>query len=1199
MMPAVHHRSKLWERYLLHVPLGFLLVVSLAACSAKSQASPTSKEPPPPSSSSDDSKLLIVHEDQIQSYDFDTELLATLPFGTLLWPDVDLSSDRGVSSEGWLAARVLGPNGEQDQLSIQLVNVYDGSTRPQIPLLSDDLVYSLGEDDHSIAADDVSLMLFGGWGAPRWSPDGKSLAFMAARDGVSSDLYLYQIEDGTIRRLTNERDQANAIGWSPDSTTIIYTVGRDFSASSYLTNSLRSINILTGKDQPLLTTQVSSGGHIFGWHSNHAFLFGFHGYELGRYQDVYYVDTSTGSGELIFEGLVEDAAIQPHSGAFALLLDHDLEWASGAYIVSLDTGELKEVIDWGTSQYWYDLDWNESEGRYTVGSTLGSLLFDTNLIQLDAFPEEVCPPSPSPDGAWMLFGGCDRASRGVPLRLYERWDSSYQVLSDMDIRKQLWRVDSEEIVYLTWQGEVYTRSIPEGNNELVLSDGALDISLIQPFSVHMAAQATQRAAPTRTPKPSSTPTATPTPGPTPTPENPEVVPRLQPEDPLLFDHIFMMNTYVGWGITARATDYSLLRTYHLMRTEDGGTTWWEVTPPEMIKPSDVKHLVLQGYFLDAQHAWVMLRGGFRSMVVWRTADGGQTWRSSRINLRGQSSESWPYLVFTNQEQGWLLLSYFQGAGSYEEDILRTYDGGQTWESILLEDYEHGPIRDFSAINNNIAWITSGHGAGVTPAYRMHLTNDGGVTWEHIIPDPQDYSGPLQGDCLLHQPRLDSYLRGRVLRSCKTYEDPPYRYFFGDTDDGGRTWRYTEIPGEPYSVGDTLGWAVTPDDDSGSIIYQTRDGGLSWFELTRVDWVGSLSFIDSRHGWANAKGTLLKSDDGGHIWSPLNARLVNAPADPVDLTNIAYLPVDLTPIQSDNAQDIDLIAAFDAQSPTSLTISDRVLYTGLANGRIIRWPWKATSVSPNSIPQLRISEGWIYDLDVYPEGMGFVAASRDGRAYGYRDLFYDFLDIIPGEGGELSGVAALSDSILTGGEDGIVRQWERVYGAGRQWQVQQKLSGHQSWVWDIDVSPDEDQIASCGADGSVRLWTVEEGMILHVFRGHSSAVTKCRFSSDGRRLFSSSRDRTVRVWDVDTGDQLLLLEGHQDWVLDIIFSPDSSLLASVDASGTVVLWDASSGALLHQWKAHDGASRGVVFRPDGLMLITAGDDDSVKLWGIVP
>lgn len=49
-----------------------------------------------------------------------------------------------------------------------------------------------------------------------WSPDGKQLAFAGAMDGPSSDLYLYHVDNRTLRRLTDGPEQLTAIRWSPD-----------------------------------------------------------------------------------------------------------------------------------------------------------------------------------------------------------------------------------------------------------------------------------------------------------------------------------------------------------------------------------------------------------------------------------------------------------------------------------------------------------------------------------------------------------------------------------------------------------------------------------------------------------------------------------------------------------------------------------------------------------------------------------------------------------------------------------------------------------------------------------------------------------------------------------------------------------------------------------------------------------------------
>ena len=56
----------------------------------------------------------------------------------------------------------------------------------------------------------------------QWSPDGRYLAFGAAIDGPSTDLYVYDTEADTVRRLSQEPAEIAAIQWSPDSKRIAF-----------------------------------------------------------------------------------------------------------------------------------------------------------------------------------------------------------------------------------------------------------------------------------------------------------------------------------------------------------------------------------------------------------------------------------------------------------------------------------------------------------------------------------------------------------------------------------------------------------------------------------------------------------------------------------------------------------------------------------------------------------------------------------------------------------------------------------------------------------------------------------------------------------------------------------------------------------------------------------------------------------------
>jgi hypothetical protein len=60
------------------------------------------------------------------------------------------------------------------------------------------------------------------YGAPEWSPDGRYLAFSAAPDTAGADVYLYDRQTDSIRRLTDRQNNPLVLGWSPDGQWIVY-----------------------------------------------------------------------------------------------------------------------------------------------------------------------------------------------------------------------------------------------------------------------------------------------------------------------------------------------------------------------------------------------------------------------------------------------------------------------------------------------------------------------------------------------------------------------------------------------------------------------------------------------------------------------------------------------------------------------------------------------------------------------------------------------------------------------------------------------------------------------------------------------------------------------------------------------------------------------------------------------------------------
>ena len=129
---------------------------------------------------------------------------------------------------------------------------------------------------------------------------------------------------------------------------------------------------------------------------------------------------------------------------------------------------------------------------------------------------------------------------------------------------------------------------------------------------------------------------------------------------------------------------------------------------------------------------------------------------------------------------------------------------------------------------------------------------------------------------------------------------------------------------------------------------------------------------------------------------------------------------------------------------------------------------------------------------------------------------------------------------------------------------------------------------------LRLWDLESGRQLKAFAGHSRGITFASFSPDDKQLLSASYDRTVRLWSIETG-LVATLSGHKDEVYIAVFSPDGQTIASGDASGTIMLWSSEKRIRVKGFVAHTGAVAALAFSQDGSTLASGGADGLVKIW----
>ncbi len=188
-----------------------------------------------------------------------------------------------------------------------------------------------------------------------------------------------------------------------------------------------------------------------------------------------------------------------------------------------------------------------------------------------------------------------------------------------------------------------------------------------------------------------------------------------------------------------------------------------------------------------------------------------------------------------------------------------------------------------------------------------------------------------------------------------------------------------------------------------------------------------------------------------------------------------------------------------------------------------------------------------------------------------------------------GQYALSGSGFPQG-DKTVRLWHIASGIEVR-----RFVGHEHWVNMIAFSPDGKRIVSSSFDRTVRLWDVDTGRQLRLFR-HDKDTTGVAFTPDGKRILSAGFDNTVRLWDVDTGKELRKFEGHTRGVLAVALAPGGKRFLSASWDGTVRLWDLEMGKELHCYEIATPLFD-VAFLPDGRRFLTGGEDGILRLWDL--
>ncbi|MFZ1029853.1 MAG: caspase family protein [Limnoraphis robusta] len=184
----------------------------------------------------------------------------------------------------------------------------------------------------------------------------------------------------------------------------------------------------------------------------------------------------------------------------------------------------------------------------------------------------------------------------------------------------------------------------------------------------------------------------------------------------------------------------------------------------------------------------------------------------------------------------------------------------------------------------------------------------------------------------------------------------------------------------------------------------------------------------------------------------------------------------------------------------------------------------------------------------------------------------------------------SDRMITGSSDGTIQLWST------KGELLKTFKGHQGSARSIAFSSDGKYIVSGGIeDSTVRLWTVE-GKLLKTFTGQKFGVMSVTFSPNGKYIISGGRDRTLRLWSVEDG--LLATKEHEAGVTSVSFSQDGEYIVSSSFDNSSRLWtivDGSDLVELAAFRGHEAQVYSTAITPDNKLLISGGRDGTIRLW----
>ncbi|KAM8781076.1 striatin-3 [Rhynchonycteris naso] len=212
------------------------------------------------------------------------------------------------------------------------------------------------------------------------------------------------------------------------------------------------------------------------------------------------------------------------------------------------------------------------------------------------------------------------------------------------------------------------------------------------------------------------------------------------------------------------------------------------------------------------------------------------------------------------------------------------------------------------------------------------------------------------------------------------------------------------------------------------------------------------------------------------------------------------------------------------------------------------------------------------------------------------------------------ISSSGEQCFSGGIDATIQWWNMPSPSVDPYDTYEPnvlagtLVAHTDAVWGLAYSGIKNQLLSCSADGTVRLWNPQEKLpCICTYNGDKELgiPTSVDFiGCDPAHMVTSFNTGSTVIYDLETSQSLVILSSQTESDLQsnnhinrVVSHPTLPVTITAHEDRHIKFFDNKTGKMIHSMVAHLDAVTSLAVDPNGIYLMSGSHDCSIRLWNL--